>query len=431
MVVRRACPAAAAVFLVVAGAAVAFVGLRAQTLEDRATGPDFVEGLHSNVSSVFGHVRAGPHDAFVSHDAVSKAGKAPAGVARWDAELVGNACELGSAGNLDVDVHVCGFAHDVLQEPFVFQHLKAGFLDELAASHGNEEEDRMVHGTDFLGEIGYEYTKLFKFYRGLYGGSKLQNHALNSRVNGEFLNKLNLTKEPIVINNGKYALHVDYLYVDGKDISRAAIAIIEKYIELLKEKDHQLETDIETFSSLGDLTAKKLKIKTMLGERTEARIFEIISYAILKQHYSSVVVYFGFDKNQLSEEKLTLYKTGRTNANDGGIDFVMRPLGRFFQVTEVDTYDKYLLDIDKVMHFPITFVIKTLSSKSQVEKDLKLFIEERSGGMQVVKRRYEKAIEEVITINELLRWIEEMDEPSIDGVFRDIELYYRLEMNIE
>ena len=24
---------------------------------------------------------------------------------------------------------------------------------------------------------GYEYTKLFAFYRGLYGGSKLQNHA--------------------------------------------------------------------------------------------------------------------------------------------------------------------------------------------------------------------------------------------------------------
>ena len=61
---------------------------------------------------------------------------------------------MGSADDLDVDVHVCGFAHDVLQEPFVFQNLKSSFLDELAASHGNEEEDRMVYGTDFLGEIG-------------------------------------------------------------------------------------------------------------------------------------------------------------------------------------------------------------------------------------------------------------------------------------
>ncbi len=30
------------------------------------------------------------------------------------------------------------------------------------------------------------------------------------------------------------------------------------------------------------------------------------------------------------KKKLQLYKTGRTNANDGGIDFVMRPIGRFF-----------------------------------------------------------------------------------------------------
>ena len=27
-------------------------------------------------------------------------------------------------------------------------------------------------------------------------------------------------------------------------------------------------------------------------------------------------------------------KNGRTNENDGGIDFVVRPLGRFFQITE-------------------------------------------------------------------------------------------------
>lgn len=41
---------------------------------------------------------------------------------------------------------------------------------------------------------GYEYTKLFKFYRSLYGGEKLQNHALNSRVNGEFKNKCDFKK---------------------------------------------------------------------------------------------------------------------------------------------------------------------------------------------------------------------------------------------
>ena len=69
-----------------------------------------------------------------------------------------------------------------------------------------------------------------------------------------------------------------------------------------------------------------------------------------------------------------MYKTGRTNANDGGIDFVMRLVGRFFQVTEVNSYDKYLLDIDKVMHFPISFVIKTRLGKERVLTDIEQYI---------------------------------------------------------
>ena len=81
---------------------------------------------------------------------------------------------------------------------------------------------------------GYDYTKLFIFYRGLYGGNKLQNHALNSRVNGEFKNRFPLQKNDlIIINNGKYLIHIDYLYLDKNDISWTVFKIIEKYIYLL------------------------------------------------------------------------------------------------------------------------------------------------------------------------------------------------------
>jgi len=62
--------------------------------------------------------------------------------------------------------------------------------------------------------------------------------------------------------------------------------------------------------------------------------------------------------DKLTKENLKLYKTGRTNANDGGIDFVMKPLGRFFQVTETLDVKKYFLDIEKIERYPITFVIK-------------------------------------------------------------------------
>ena len=160
-------------------------------------------------------------------------------------------------------------------------------------------------------------------------------------------------------------------------------------------------------------------------------MFEIISYAILKNHYKNIKVYFGYSIKEIKEYELKLYKTGRTNANDGGIDFVMRPVGRFFQVTEVNNYDKYLLDIDKVMHFPITFVIKTKKSKKEVLEDLSIYIQVKTNGMKILEDRYNNAIEDVITINELYKWIEELPDKDIDGIIRDIDLYYRLEMNMD
>lgn len=279
---------------------------------------------------------------------------------------------------------------------------------------------------------GYDYMRLFNFYRGLYGGSKLQNHALNSRVNGEFHNKVRDTvNDLIIINNGKYLIHVDYIYVDGHDISKASCKIIERYIELLMAKDHALIGILEELRGLTDYTQKKAKINALLTEDAEARIFEIISYAILKNHYKNITVFFGYSREAIEEVALELFKTGRTNANDGGIDFVMRPVGRFFQVTEVNNYDKYLLDIDKVMHFPISFVIKTRETKINVLSDLDHYIAQRSSGMTVLEERYRKAIEEIITINELRAWTDELGDNDIDGIIRDIDIYYKLEMNME
>ena len=279
---------------------------------------------------------------------------------------------------------------------------------------------------------GYDYMRLFNFYRGLYGGSKLQNHALNSRVNGEFRNKFpNMKNELIIIDNGKYLLHIDYLYVGKHDISRTCCRVIEKYIELLMAKDHVLLHIVQHMKNLSKCEEKKQQINVLLTEDAEARIFEIISYAILKNHYRNIKVYFGYTKNTIKELELTLYKTGRTNANDGGIDFVMRPVGRFFQVTEVNNYDKYLLDIDKVLHFPVTFVIKTHSSKSEVMKELDNYIDERANGMRIIENRYRNAIEEIITINELQQWIHDLTDKDIDGIIRDIDIYYKLEMNMD
>ena len=284
---------------------------------------------------------------------------------------------------------------------------------------------------------GFDYTVLFDFCRAKYGGSKLQNHALNNRVNGEFINfaskkiKDKVIKELIIINESKYFIHIDYLYVDKIDISKTIIKIIEMYIALLKAKDFKLLSDLEDLISLEKVEEKKLKIDSLLEETSEARVFEIISYAILKNHYKKYSIFIGTTRLNVKKEYLKLYKTGRTNANDGGIDFVMKPLGRFFQVTEVNNYDKYLLDIDKVMRFPITFVIKTKLSHKKITEDINNFIDEKSGGMDVLVKRYKSAIEEIITINELKKWLFDMNESDINTLINDIDTYYKLEMNID
>lgn len=279
---------------------------------------------------------------------------------------------------------------------------------------------------------GYEYTKLFRFYRSLYGGEKLQNHALNSRVNGEFKNRVVRESDNnlIIINNGKYLLHIKYLYVNDIDVSHIALEIIETYVKQLQEKDSALISLLESLLQSKNNKHKKETIKNLLQKDCEARIFEIISYAILKNHYKNEKIYIGKTLDSIKEQYLELYKTGRTNANDGGIDFVMRPLGRFFQVTEVNHYDKYLLDIDKVLHFPITFVIKTKDSKDKILQDFKKYISQKSQGMKVIQERYSKAIEEIITINELILWLENLDNGSIHLLIKDIGLYYKLELNL-
>lgn len=281
---------------------------------------------------------------------------------------------------------------------------------------------------------GYVYTKLLNYIRTLYGGEKMQNHALNSRLNDEFDNKAarnqNKGKYLIVKNNGKYLLHIDYLYSCKKDITECIVDIIEEYIFLLRQKDDLLLAQLKTLSEEKNVKEMGKQISSLLTENSEARIFEIISFAILKSHYRKIKVYFGYSIDELSEEELTLFKTGRTNANDGGIDFVMKPLGRFFQVTEVDNYDKYFLDIEKVEHYPITFVVKTNKSKETIKKEFDAYITKKSGGMKAIIDSFQNAIEEIITINELKQKYESLDDESIKALMEDIVKYYKLEMNL-
>lgn len=128
---------------------------------------------------------------------------------------------------------------------------------------------------------------------------------------------------------------------------------------------------------------------------------------------------------------MILYKTGRTNANDGGIDFVLKPMGRFFQVTEVGKYDKYFLDIDKVMRFPVTFVVKTNKDKDTVYTEMIDALKVKYGDTNELIETYKVAIEEIITMNELLGIIDDFSDEDVIKVTDTFTVYFNLEMNIE
>lgn len=83
------------------------------------------------------------------------------------------------------------------------------------------------------------------------------------------------------------------------------------------------------------------------------------------------------------------------------------------------------------MYFSITFVITTFFSKDSVFRDIDTYITAKSGGMRIIEERYKSAIEEIITINELKQWTNELNNSDIDGIIRDIDIYYKLEMNMD
>lgn len=269
-------------------------------------------------------------------------------------------------------------------------------------------EDYVEGGFHKVGDYSkYEgaiFSRLFKRQRELPFGNKLQNHHFNNRLNGEFAKYFpNSDLKPIVVQSNRYWINPNLVRVKaGQKDCDLALSIIEIVDEYIKTKSAAFEAFIETCVKLKELTASAPKdtetfILDLLAPNRDARLFEIVSFAVLKFFYHDQTVYFGFDLEKLSKEPLKLFKTGRTNANDGGIDFVMKPLGRFFQVTETLDVKKYFLDIDKIERFPISFVIKSIDPIELLWQKLKDGAQKQFGVQRVVDT-YMGCIEEVINI---------------------------------
>ena len=100
----------------------------------------------------------------------------------------------------------------------------------------------------------------------------------------------------------------------------------------------------------------------------------------------------------------------------------MRPLGRFFQVTETLDFKKYFLDIDKVQRFPVSFVVKTKMPHNEMIAAIKDNAI-KSYKIKSVVQRYMDAVEEIINIDDLTSILMELiDSGGIEGILSEIIL---------
>ncbi|MBE8232618.1 MAG: restriction endonuclease [Endozoicomonadaceae bacterium] len=287
--------------------------------------------------------------------------------------------------------------------------------------------------SDYDGAI---FSNLFRRQRELPFGSKLQNHALNHRLNEEFKKYFPVSEHlPIIrdAESNRYWINEKLIISDSINLAQSIKDIIEAYIKARQSAFSEFMNYCQKIIDIQEDSPEKAIefIKDLFRPNVDARVFEIASFAVLKQHYADKKIYWGWSREELTNESLILYKTGRTNANDGGIDFVMKPLGRFFQVTETVDVGKYFLDIDKVQRYPITFVVKTNESSKKILDKITHQAQAKYQIKAIVKK-YIKSVEEVINIPMLVKIFEQI---SKDGkgvsVIKEIALQSRVEFNIE
>jgi hypothetical protein len=320
--------------------------------------------------------------------------------------------------------HFAGAEEDILEKGTLLQYInhKTKAANRGSKSRGSFAnlyaiyvlvEDYVAKGFHKKGDYskygGAVFSSLLKRQRQLPFGAKLQNHGLNHRMNEEFkkffpsCQYVPILRDP---ETNRYWINSNLLRVKvGKktyNVAEAVIGVIDAYVAA---KRNSFDTFIQACTKLKEAVraspdAVQAYILGLLAPNVDARLFEIVSFAILKYFYHDQFVYFGFTRADLRKEQLKLFKTGRTNANDGGIDFVMKPLGRFFQVTETLDVRKYFLDIDKLERLPVSFVIKSEDGEEELRGRLAQGAKALYG-IDAIVRSYMACIEEIINVPRL------------------------------
>ena len=247
-------------------------------------------------------------------------------------------------------------------------------------------------------------------------GAKLQNHPLDNRLNDEVKRQYDVSDsmlpvQPANLGEGKKARKISFKLLveynmNPNNSARFIVDAIDSYITIIDDNQTAYLNEIEAANTDAEITQV---IAEAFEYNSDARLFEIISFGLLHLYFAKTSVRFCIDEKERLEQ-LILYRTGRTNANDGGIDFVLQPLGKFFQVTETLDFRKYFLDFEKVNRFPINFVIKTDLTAKKVRAEIEENALQQYDAQQV--EEYMKLFDEIYTLNELRSILEEVKKSS-------------------
>ncbi|CDM92707.1 MULTISPECIES: hypothetical protein [Limnospira] len=148
---------------------------------------------------------------------------------------------------------------------------------------------------------GAQFINLLQRQRQLPFGNKLQNHALNHRLNQEFKKYFpTLSYVPVIrdTKTNRYWINENLLQVsiNGNqiNIAEAIIDIIDAFVIARRQSFNQFIIYCKQMIEIHNqepLQAIEF-IRSLLNKDVDARVFEIVSYAILKQYYGEQKIYW-------------------------------------------------------------------------------------------------------------------------------------------
>lgn len=293
-----------------------------------------------------------------------------------------------------------------------------------------------VLADDYSNNRTSRFTDLLARMNAMPFGTKLQNHPLDNRLNDEFGRQLRVSGNLLPVQLGPLEgaksriISESLLEHQGSDPKKAALFITETVLAYIQKITANQSSELEEILAIESIEELCDFFDSAFAPNADARMFEVVSFVLLAEHYRGETVYIGPSPDRLEQKGLALFRTGRTNANDGGIDFVLQPLGRFFQVTETVDFKKYFLDFEKVNRFPISFVIKINATGAEVKRRIQHDAERSGQYSDSLLATYMQLFDEIFTLQDLGAIAKKISLPSLEQIKTQMALQFQLEYGL-